>query len=260
MMFQILSTWDDDDGWESDEISREQRNNDILDVTIDKNNGNENEPENSDVEDVDLADEEERLGLIVNGENMGENDKDELKRNQTNFEKEHGLNDKSKINWIQGENVQYETRNVHWHSTVPTTPVVDLPPRVEFFTKYIPDEILQQMADMTNLYGTQKNMARFPPTNLEEIKTFIGVHIVMGNLQFPRVCMYWHRSMGIPLVKDSLSLSRFYKLRQTIHLVDILSRNEDNKDRLWKVRCLYESVRKRCHQLPLETTCVSMSK
>ncbi|XP_050501036.1 piggyBac transposable element-derived protein 4-like [Diabrotica virgifera virgifera] len=109
------------------------------------------------------------------------------------------------------------------------------------------------MADMTNLYGTQKNIARFPPTNLDEIKTFIGVHIVMGNLQFPRVCMYWHRSMGIPLVKDSLSLSRFYKLRQTIYLVDILSRNEDNKDRLWKVRCLYESVRKRCQQLPLET-------
>uniref|UniRef100_A0A6P7FTS3 Uncharacterized protein LOC114330909 n=1 Tax=Diabrotica virgifera virgifera TaxID=50390 RepID=A0A6P7FTS3_DIAVI len=76
---------DDDDGWQSDEIFREQRNNDILDVTIDKNNGNENQPEISDVEDVDLADEEERLELISNGENMGENDKDELKRNQTNF-------------------------------------------------------------------------------------------------------------------------------------------------------------------------------
>lgn len=217
---------DDDDELQSDEIAREQTNNDILDMIIDQNNEDEVQPEISDVEDVELA-EEEILEQIGNGEN----DKDELKKNQTDFEKNHGLTDKSKIKWIQGENVEYEARNIQWHSTLSTTPVVDLPPPVDFFTKYIPDQILQQMADMTNLYATQKNIARFSPTNLDEIKIFIAVHIIMGNLQFPRVCMYWHRSMGIPLVKDSISLSRFYKLRQAIHLVDNMSRDEDNDDR-----------------------------
>lgn len=58
--------------------------------------------------------------------------------------------------------------------------------------------------------------------------------------------MYWHTLLGIPLIKDAMKLSRFYKLRQAIHLVDVTNRDENNNDRLWKVRSLYESIRKRC--------------
>lgn len=63
------------------------------------------------------------------------------------------------------------------------------------------------MADMTHLYAIQRNTAKFPPSNLHEIKKFIGIHIIMGSLQVPRVCMYWHSSMGIPLVEDTLNLT-----------------------------------------------------
>ncbi|XP_031358741.1 piggyBac transposable element-derived protein 3-like isoform X1 [Photinus pyralis] len=232
-----------DDELELDEVCRDQTNDNVLDGISTEDRENEDE---------DLADEQEGPEEIV----IGENDKDDrgqFEKEKENFAKIHNLTEKSKIRWIQKDNIEYETRNIHWHASQPSTLVVDLPAPVKFFTKYIPDKILQQMADMTNLYATQQNTARFPSTSLTEIKSFIGIHIIMGNLQFPRVSMYWHRSMGIPLVKDNMPLSRFYKLRQAIHIVDITSREENNQDRLWKVRCLYESVRRRCLKLPLET-------
>lgn len=109
------------------------------------------------------------------------------------------------------------------------------------------------MVDKTNLFAIQKNVARFKPTNLCEIKKFIGIHIIMGNLNFPRARMYWDSHIGIPLVKDYMPVNRFMKLRQTVHLVDITAREEDNNDRLWKVRILYDTIRKRCLDLQMET-------
>lgn len=67
----------------------------------------------------------------------------------------------------------------------------------------------------------------------------------MGNLQFPRVEMYWSSACGIGIVKENMRLKRFYKLRQTLHLVDITSREATNTDRLCKVRCIYDALKKK---------------
>ncbi|KAG5883639.1 hypothetical protein JTB14_025142 [Gonioctena quinquepunctata] len=174
-----------------------------------------------------------------------------LKQEIEEFQKEYGLTEKSKIKWMN--NVVYETRNIDWYEPPPLDPVIEMPPPIHFFMKYIPEEIMQQMVDMTNLYSIQKNIPRFCPTKLEEIKKFIGVPIAIGNLQFPRVRMYWSPKYGIPLIKDSISLHRFFKLRQAVHLVDITGRPENNTDILWKVRDIYDSIRRRCQELPLET-------
>lgn len=65
--------------------------------------------------------------------------------------------------------------------------------------------------------------------------------------------MYWSPKYGIPLTKDCISLHRFFKLHQAVHLVDITSRPENKTDRLWKVRDIYDRIRRKCQELPLET-------
>jgi hypothetical protein len=50
-----------------------------------------------------------------------------------------------------------------------------------------------------------------------------------------------------------MSFNRFSKLRNALHLVDITQRPDNNNDRLWKVRDLYNSILGRCRELPLET-------
>lgn len=150
------------------------------------------------------------------------------------------------------KDVQYETRRVRWHRPQHTS-IVDLPSPINFFLAYITQDIFEQMSNMTNLYAVQQNIPRFSSTTPEEMKKFIGIHIVMGNLKFPRVNMYWNSTTRVQIVHEAMSIRRFYKLRQTIHLVDITSRPENNNDRLWKVRCMYDSLRARCLELELET-------
>lgn len=184
--------------------------------------------------------------------NLQEKPDGELLKNIQDFRVKHRLTDKGKINWM--EDVTFETRKVKWYKPpVADELTVEMPPPIDFFMRYVPEELFQQMSDMTNLYATQKNVARFPATSVQEIKKFIGVHITIGNLQFPRARMYWSSKYGISLIKEALAINRFFKLRQTLHLVDITARPEGNQDRLWKVRHLYDSIRKRCQELSLET-------
>jgi hypothetical protein len=57
----------------------------------------------------------------------------------------------------------------------------DLPKPIPFFENYIPESIFQQITNMTNLYATQKNLARFPPATIEEIKKVFAINILMEN-------------------------------------------------------------------------------
>ncbi|KAJ8910560.1 hypothetical protein NQ315_008945 [Exocentrus adspersus] len=214
-----------------------------------------NTTSHSDEENVEVNDQLEELQggsrnyINENEENVPITENTNNVENIRNFYESHQLTNKNEVSWMG--NVQYETRKVQWFEPVQEH-VVDLPAPIEFFKKYIPDHIFTQMSEKTNLYAIQKNIARFPPTTPEEIKKFFGIHIVMGNLQFPRVRMYWQKNIGIPLVQENMAFNRFSKLRQTVHLVDVNDR-QGTVDRLWKVRDLYNSIRQRCQELPMET-------
>lgn len=155
---------------------------------------------------------------------------------------------KNEVTWRQ--NITYIAPSIDWYER-PVEEVYDLPGPTALFSKYVPDDILSLFVEMTNLYAVQKNIARFPATNLLEIKKLIGMHILMGNLNYPRTDMYWDSHMGIPIIRENMRIHRFYKLRQAIHLVDVTNKG-DTTDRLWKVRPLFDQIRKVCHSLPLE--------
>ncbi|XP_050295117.1 piggyBac transposable element-derived protein 2-like [Anthonomus grandis grandis] len=74
----------------------------------------------------------------------------------------------------------------------------------------------------------------------------------MGNLNYPRIKLYWDHKLQIPLISNNITVNRFYKLRQHIHFVNIHEKL-DNSDRFWKVRPLYDAIRRRCLSLPLES-------
>lgn len=163
--------------------------------------------------------------------------------------KECNITSKKDVRWKK--NVTYVTRPIKWF--IPEQVQVDeLPAPIQFFMKYIPDDLFEKMSRMTNLYAVQKNIARFSPSDKVEIKQFVGIHIIMGNLKFPRARLYWDQVLGVSIIKDTMTFNRFSKLRNTIHLVDITARG-DETDRMWKVRELYNCLRNRCRELQTET-------
>lgn len=114
----------------------------------------------------------------------------------------------------------YSTKKKYtrWYNSEPLTNL-DLPSPTDFFKKYIPDSLFDRMANMTNLYAIQKGVAHFQSTTAQEMKQFIGIHIVTGNLNFPRTDMYSNTSHGILVIKENMKLKKFYKLRQTLSKV-----------------------------------------
>ncbi|XP_050293853.1 piggyBac transposable element-derived protein 3-like [Anthonomus grandis grandis] len=154
------------------------------------------------------------------------------KSNIEDYLENNGLSKKKDIFWRK--NVQYITPPIEWH-----------------VSEDEPTDIFQPMMEYTNLYAVQQQ-TRFVPTTVEELKTFVGIHIIMGNLHYPRIKLYWDHKLQIPLISNNMTVNRFYKLRQHIHFVNIHEK-PDNSDRFWKVRPLYDAIRRRCLSLPFES-------
>lgn len=75
----------------------------------------------------------------------------------------------------------------------------------------------------------------------------------MGNFGYPRVRMYWEPRFQIPLIAESgITVNRFFKLRTCFH---VTKENEKpaNNDRFWKVRPIFNQLKKRCQELPVES-------
>lgn len=91
-----------------------------------------------------------------------------------------------------------------------------------FFENYFTDDLITNFIENTNLYAVQNNGANFPATTKNEIKTFLGIHILLGVMRFPSVNLYWEPNLRIPLVCDNMTTKLFFKLRQNVHLVEQL--------------------------------------
>lgn len=120
-----------------------------------------------------------------------------------------------------------------------------------FFQKYYTEDLFDTMVQHTNLYAVQQH-ARFVPTNRNEIKTFVGIHILMGNLNYPRLRCYWENKLKIPMISESMPRNRFSQLRTHLHFVNVLEKPPDCNDGFWKVRILFETLRNRMLELGLE--------
>ncbi|KAG8239836.1 hypothetical protein J437_LFUL011462 [Ladona fulva] len=123
---------------------------------------------------------------------------------------------------------------------------------VDYFLRYVNQEDFDNFAMYTNIYALQKSGKNLKPTNSFEIKTLIGLHIVMGCLIYPRVRMYWDAIVGMNLFRESMTRDRFFQLRSNLHLVNNLELPSKCTDKMFKVRPLILSIRQRCLQLPLE--------
>lgn len=121
-----------------------------------------------------------------------------------------------------------------------------------YFMRYIPESLFDDMVTYTNTYAEQQHAKKWRPTDKGEIKQFIGLQIMMGNLKLPRIEMYYGKHLQCKMFTDTIPLYRFYLLRTNLHLVDVEKIPDGCTDKFVRVRPLMDSVRKRCLELPLE--------
>lgn len=82
-----------------------------------------------------------------------------------------------------------------------------------YFSQMISGELL---AERTNLYSIQKKVKSIE-TNSKDIKSFVGIHLLMGVFNLPQACMYLSKmSSLISLVANGIQRD----LQSTFHFAD----------------------------------------
>lgn len=120
---------------------------------------------------------------------------------------------------------------------------------LQYFKEYWTDELFEEMSEKTNMYALMNSGCNLK-TTAKEIRCLVGIHVHMGTLGFPRCRLYWQPSTRIDLIADNISLNRFFKLRNNLHVTSDDQR--DDRNHLWKVQPVLASVRKQCLKLTPE--------
>lgn len=123
---------------------------------------------------------------------------------------------------------------------------------VSKFTSFIADIVIPQ----TILYS-QQNGHVFT-TNIDEMKAFFGMHLVMGYHTLPSLRDYWSTEpdLGVPFISNVMNLKRFEELRRYLHFNDnseMGDRKAPGFDRAFKIRPVLKHFNE-CFLLAMQPT------
>ncbi|XP_045466594.1 piggyBac transposable element-derived protein 4-like [Harmonia axyridis] len=121
----------------------------------------------------------------------------------------------------------------------------------EAFNLLITDDILNHMLFQTNLYAEQQYQVSAKPykkAEMDEIKTFLGINILMGQKKYPSYRDHWSTSPDLhdPYISQVMTLHRFGWFLTNFHLNDnsvIPERSSINYDKLYKLRPFLDSLK-----------------
>lgn len=130
---------------------------------------------------------------------------------------------------------------------------------LDYASLYLTDEFWQLLVAETNRYADQffetnvvnTNTVHWVPVDVDEMKSFVGLLLLMGIVHKPTLPDYWSLDDLIytPVFSQVMKRNRFYLILRFLHFNDntALNLNHDNPDRLHKIRPLINLFRERCY-------------
>ncbi|KAL7870991.1 hypothetical protein SRHO_G00084880 [Serrasalmus rhombeus] len=127
-----------------------------------------------------------------------------------------------------------------------TSGAVNLHTPLEYFQRFVSEDMIQALTENTNVYSLQKNGTCLNTSN-KEIEQMIGMYLKMGLMQMSGVRMYRETDTRYTPVSDVMPRNRFQSLLTSLHFVNNLTVSEaQKKDKLWKLRAWLASFREKC--------------
>lgn len=120
---------------------------------------------------------------------------------------------------------------------------------LEYFKSFFDDDLINHLVEQTNLYSVQQT-GNSVNVSKEEMERFIAVYIFAAVVWLPSMRMYWETGTRVPFIADLMSVNRFEKIRQFFHCNN--NQMPTEKDKLFKVRPVIESVLEKCKRVPIE--------
>lgn len=135
---------------------------------------------------------------------------------------------------------------------------------VDYFSLYFGEDMFQLIVDETNKYASQymldnrvtmkpnSPMQKWFPTEMNEMKCFLGLLILAGIVYKPRLKMYWSvdELYATPIFSQVMRRDRFLLLLKFLHFSDNkdtgYNAQDPNRDRLHKLGKVCEMIRNKC--------------
>jgi len=134
-------------------------------------------------------------------------------------------------------------------------PITDCMEPIDFFQSFVDDDLLRHIVVQTNIYAdqhlaaNQHDLGRHPrvrqlvPTDITEIKQFLGLTLLMGLVHKPSVASYWWLDgvLQTPVFGTVMKRNRFQLLLRFVHFNNnshLPAVVQPTTDRLYKVRPL----------------------
>ncbi|KAG8257470.1 hypothetical protein J6590_050202 [Homalodisca vitripennis] len=140
--------------------------------------------------------------------------------------------------------------NVNFNPLPPASPFEDLTdkPRlyshVDIFKKYIPDELLEQIAESrrNDIYTKTSKVVSLTGTYISK---FLGMTVMMLYLKYLRLKMYWAARTNHTQVADVMPRNTYFMIRDNLRCRDYgtVTNEEKQSNKYWKVASILNFVR-----------------
>ena len=152
---------------------------------------------------------------------------------------------KRRIIWQKKEFDKFDSTRLHDHTANDQTSPVNL------VGKYFTHQIYSLLAEQTNKSYLQKTGNEFNITP-SEMKQFIGICILIGNLNFARLRMYWGTNYRIPCIANAMTQKRFLSIFANLKVTRDDEAPLGTTNDYWKVQPIIDAVLKTCEAFESE--------
>lgn len=116
---------------------------------------------------------------------------------------------------------------------------------IDYFEKIFDASVINKVVEQTNLYAEQNSSKNWTELTADELKAYIGCHVIMGIHKLPSYRSYWSSDplLRVDAVADTMPENRFEKITQNLHLNNnetVLPKSHIDYDKLHKVRPLLD--------------------
>ncbi|XP_046975199.1 piggyBac transposable element-derived protein 4-like [Vanessa cardui] len=128
---------------------------------------------------------------------------------------------------------------------------------IAIFFIFFDEDLLTHIVEEMHKFSIQKDPSKPFCITTYELKKFLGICLLMSIAPLPNIRMYWETELGIPLVRETMSVNHFEKMRQFLHFHENslqVPSCHPGHDRLHKIRPILESLKKKCQSIPKRET------
>ncbi|XP_056885686.1 uncharacterized protein LOC130524010 [Takifugu flavidus] len=131
---------------------------------------------------------------------------------------------------------------------------------LNYVEQYIDHDLIKNIADCTNAVSLSRS-GDLLRTSVDEVYHFFGACILMSCLPYPKIRMYWSRSLSVTPITERFTRDRFFRLRQSLKVLidDDVPEDLRKRDKFWKVRPFLDRILQGCRS-QTRPECVSIDE